>query len=57
MLMLHHLIGHKAWLSAVSVILVPSKWIGRLTNSIKSFIPEGYEDETGFHFSPKSDSK
>jgi hypothetical protein len=37
-------------LGAAAVILSPSKLASRLTNALNSSIPEGYEDETGFHY-------
>lgn len=37
-------------LGAAAVILSPTKLASRLTNALNSSIPEGYEDEMGFHF-------
>ena len=40
-------------LGAATVILSPAKLASGLKNSIFSKVPEGYEDETGFHFGAK----
>lgn len=38
------------WLNAAAIAAIPSKLTGSLKNSIEMSIPEGYEDEIGFHF-------
>ena len=38
------------WLNAAAISALPSKLAGGLKNSINMSIPEGYEDEGGFHF-------
>jgi hypothetical protein len=40
-------------LGAPTVILSPAKLAAGLKNSIFSKVPEGYEDEAGFHFGAK----
>jgi hypothetical protein len=40
----------KQWLNAATNLALPSKLAGGLKNSINMTIPEGYEDEGGFHF-------
>jgi hypothetical protein len=40
-------------LGAATVILSPAKLAAGLKNSIFAKVPEGYEDETGFHFGAK----
>ena len=46
---------HKSWLQVAGAILMPVKsaaqWsVARLKNVIKIKIPDGYQDERGFHF-------
>jgi hypothetical protein len=38
---------------AAAVIVSPSKWTAGLKNALNNSIPEGYQDETGFHFGAK----
>jgi hypothetical protein len=40
-------------LGAATVILSPAKLAAGLKNSLNHAIPEGYQDETGFHFGAK----
>jgi hypothetical protein len=40
-------------LGAATVILSPAKLAAGLKNSLNIAIPEGYQDETGFHFGAK----
>jgi hypothetical protein len=40
-------------LGAATVILSPAKLVAGLKSSIFSKVPEGYEDEMGFHFGAK----
>jgi hypothetical protein len=46
---------HATWLQAGSVVLAPVKSVAqlsvaRLKNAVKFEIPDGYQDERGFHF-------
>jgi hypothetical protein len=41
-------------LGAATVILSPAKLVAGLKDSIFSNVPEGYEDESGFHFGSKA---
>ena len=41
-------------LGAVVFVLSPSKLTAGLKNALDNSIPEGYQDEKGFHFGPKS---
>jgi hypothetical protein len=48
---LHSIIDRTSvWLNAAAIMAFPSKLAGGLKNSIDMSIPEGYEDEIGFHF-------
>ena len=48
---IHSIIDRTAlWLNAATITALPSKLAGNLKNSIDMSIPEGYEDEIGFHF-------
>jgi hypothetical protein len=40
-------------LGAATMILSPAKLVAGLKNTLNSSIPEGYQDETGFHFGSK----
>ena len=40
-------------LGAATVILSPAKLAAGLKNTLNHAIPEGYQDETGFHFGAK----
>ncbi len=40
-------------LGMAAVIASPSKLATALKNTLNSSIPEGYQDETGFHFGSK----
>jgi hypothetical protein len=40
-------------LGAATMILSPSKLAAGLKNTLNNSIPEGYQDETGFHFGTK----
>jgi hypothetical protein len=40
-------------LGAATVILSPAKWVAGFKNTLNNTIPEGYQDETGFHFGSK----
>ncbi|MDE3067236.1 MAG: hypothetical protein KGJ60_06740 [Verrucomicrobiota bacterium] len=44
---------HKSWLNLIPVTLPLLNVMGRLRNALKNQIPEGYQDETGFHFGVK----
>jgi hypothetical protein len=46
-------IEHKDWLDEASAVLFPAKLVERFKNLFKMEIPEGYEDEKGFHFGTK----
>ena len=52
-------IEHKDWLDEVRAVLFPARLIDSLKSLLKVQIPEGYEDEKGFHFgvqaAPKQD--
>lgn len=55
---IHSIVGRTpVWLSMAAIAALPSKLAGGLKNSIEMSIPEGYEDEIGFHFGkdPKAD--
>jgi hypothetical protein len=41
-------------LGAATMIVSPSKWAASLKNALNSSIPEGYQDESGFHFGAKA---
>ena len=46
---------HKTWLQVAGAVLLPVKSVAhqsvaRLKNVIKIEIPDGYQDEQGFHF-------
>jgi hypothetical protein len=43
-------IEHKDWLDEVRTVLFPTKLVESLKSLFKMEIPEGYEDEKGFHF-------
>ena len=43
-------IEHKDWLDEVRAVLFPSKLVGSLKSLLNIEIPEGYQDEKGFHF-------
>jgi hypothetical protein len=43
-------IERKDWLDTAAHTLWPHKLLERLQNAFKIQIPEGYQDETGFHF-------
>jgi len=48
-------VEHKTWLAVGSVVLAPVKSVAhrsvaRLKNVLSSKIPDGYQDERGFHF-------
>ena len=48
---IHTVLGKAPALSQIAVLAVaPIKWVGSLKNSITNSIPEGYEDDGGFHF-------
>jgi hypothetical protein len=57
MLLLQHYIAHKVWFSMATLTLVPAKLVERLKNTLTGHIPEGYQDETGFHFGSELRSK
>jgi hypothetical protein len=40
-------------LGAATMILSPAKLAGGIKNALNSSIPEGYQDESGFHFGSK----
>ena len=46
--------GSHLLLGAAMVVLSPSKLTAGLKNVLDNSIPEGYQDENGFHFGPKS---
>jgi len=37
-------------LGAATVVLSPAKLVAGFKNALNNTIPEGYQDETGFHF-------
>ena len=43
-------IEHKDWLDEVRTVLFPTKLVESLKSLFKMELPEGYEDEKGFHF-------
>jgi hypothetical protein len=45
-----YVIERKDWLDAAVAAFWPHKLIERLANTLKIEVPEGYQDETGFHF-------
>jgi len=48
---LHSIVDRTSvWLNAAAITALPAKLAGGLKNSIDMSIPEGYEDEIGFHF-------
>jgi hypothetical protein len=49
--LIHTLIDRtQVLLAAATVILSPAKFAAGLKNALNSSIPEGYEDDAGFHF-------
>ena len=58
MLLKQFFIEHKTWLHAGSAVLVPVKSaaqlsVARLKKVVSFEIPDGYQDEQGFHFGVK----
>lgn len=48
---LHSIIDRTSlWLNLAAISALPAKFSWGLKNSISSNIPEGYEDDGGFHF-------
>jgi len=48
---LHSIVDRTSlWLNVASISALPAKLSGGLKNSISMSIPEGYEDDGGFHF-------
>jgi hypothetical protein len=52
-----YVIEREDWLDAAAAALWPHKLIEWLANALKMEIPEGYQDETGFHFGPLPSGK
>lgn len=50
-------IERKDWLDDASVALWPHRLVERLKTALKIEIPEGYQDENGFHFGTQPASK
>jgi hypothetical protein len=48
---------HKSWSHSGSAGFSPAGIIARLKNAVKSSIPVGYQDETGFHYGVKTAEK
>ncbi len=44
-------------LGVAAIIVSPSKLTAGLKNVLNSSIPEGYQDESGFHFGAKPTAK
>ena len=57
MLYKQHLKERKAWFDVAIALSLPANFLVRLNNAFKIEIPEGYEDETGFHFGPEPEAK
>jgi hypothetical protein len=38
----------------IIMVMSPVKWVVGLKNILNSSIPEGYQDESGFHFGTKA---
>jgi hypothetical protein len=48
---LHSIVDRTSlWLNVAAISAFPAKLSGSLKNSISMNIPEGYEDDGGFHF-------
>jgi hypothetical protein len=58
MMLKQFFVEHKTWLHTASAVLVPVKLVAqlsvaRLKKAVTIQIPDGYQDERGFHFGVK----
>lgn len=57
MLYKQHLKERKAWFDVAIALSLPANFLVRLNNAFRIEIPEGYEDETGFHLGSEPEEK
>jgi len=57
MLYWQHIKGRKVWFEVAIALSQSANSLVRLNNVFRMEIPEGYEDETGFHFGPQPEEK